>query len=110
LGTNRAKTTLKWLGSTQYQSIGAIKMKAVNPSRVDEFVVNDELVVAVSYKRGKAFGIHIRCKPEVTGIKLQIDSGQAIFVEEIMIGLFDYAADNVVAAVQGFTSISKAEY
>jgi hypothetical protein len=83
---------------------------AVNPSRVDEFVVNDELVVAVSYKRGKAFGLQIKCKPEVTGIKLQIDSGQAIFVEEIMIGLFDYAADNVVTALQGFTSASKAEY
>ncbi len=83
---------------------------AVNPSRVDEFVVNDELVVAVSYKRGKAFGLQIKCKPEVTGIKLQIDSGQVIFVEEIMIGLFDYAADNVVTALQGFTSASKAEY
>jgi hypothetical protein len=84
--------------------------RAVNPSRVDEFVINDDVIVSISYRRGKSFGFQIKCKPEVTGIKLQIDSGQAIFVEEIMIGLFDYAADNLAAAVQGFTSISKAEY
>ena len=83
---------------------------AVTPSRVDEFVINDDVIVSISYRRGQSVGFQIKCKPEVTGIKIQLNSEPAIFVEEIMIGLFDYAADNVVAAVQGFTSISKAEY
>ena len=84
--------------------------RAVNPSRVDEFVINDGLVVAVSYKRGKAFGIQIKCQPHVNGIKIQIDNSPAIFIEEVKIGMFDYAADNLVAAVNGFTLVSKAEY
>ena len=82
----------------------------VDPSRVDEFVINDDVIVSISFRRGKAFGLHIRCKPEVTGIKIQLDSEPAVFAEEIKVGLFDYAADNVVAAINGFTSISKAEY
>jgi hypothetical protein len=83
---------------------------AVKPSRVDEFVINDDVMVSISFRRSKAFGLHIRCKPEVTGIKIQIDNSPAVFVEEVMLGMFDYAADNVVAAVNGFTLVSKAEY
>jgi hypothetical protein len=85
-------------------------MKAVNPSRVDEFVVNDDVIVSISYRRGQSVGLQIKCKPEVTGIKIKIDSEPAVFAEEVMLGIFDYAADNVVAAINGFTSISKTEY
>jgi hypothetical protein len=83
--------------------------RAVNPSRVDEFVINDDVIVSISYRRGKSFGFQIKCKPDVTGIKIQLNSQSAVFAEEVMIGLFDYAADNLVAAINGFTSVSTAE-
>ena len=82
----------------------------VDPSRVDEFVINEDVIVSISYRRGKSVGLQIKCKPEVAGIKIQLDSEPAVFAEEIKVGLFDYAADNVVAAINSFTSISKAEY
>lgn len=86
------------------------KKTSLNPTRVDEYMLENEIVATMSYKRGKVFGIQINCKPDIAGIKVQLGGEPAIWVENLKIGLWDHAADDIVSTIKGFVVVNTSEY